>query len=285
MLDFLHEATLFGPLPDAYFHLTCSDWPMAHRSSWLGSPVLSMNTGDSHWDIPVPGHSHPPRGGFDATPWEERTPKALWRGTLMCESSAVCKTRCSRIQIRLAAQLHPDLLDVRFTHMYKPLEACVVALVANLSEYEDPAQSFIPIQRLSRWKYLIASGGHSYSTGFKGFLSTGAVVFRERTQFLEYFEPSLVPWREYIPFDCRDAKHDCRLVDLVRQAHDNDDAFRAIGERARRFSLRHFTRAGRSSYWHNLLARLQSLYVGRRGSLDAAVESRVLRKMQPFRGV
>ena len=283
MVDYLLLASQTVALPDAHFTLTCSDWPMLSRARAPGAVHLGMNSGDSTWDIPVPGHSHPNTTFLRTTPWASRAPKALWRGTLMCEAAELkrvdCSTRCSRIQIRRAAAARPDLLDVRFTNLYMPVSPCIELLVKSLEEFNNSdvaRNNTLSFEaQATRSKFMIASAGHSYASGYKAFLSSGAAVFRERTNFLEYFEPSLVPWRHYIPFDCRHSETDCELIALVEALRDSDSA-RLIGERAQAWAQLHFTDLGRSCYWLQLLTALQPFYEGGSGTLENAVGRRLM---------
>jgi hypothetical protein len=123
-----------------------------------------------------------------------------------------------------------------------------------------------------------------FSSGYKHFLSTGSAVFRERSQFLEYFEPSLDPWREYVPFERRKFDTDCEIVALLAAARENDPLFRGIGERSKAFAASHFTKHRRSAYWSMLLSRMQPFYDRGSGRLDPDVAARLLpfKLMMPF---
>ena len=297
MLDHLLDASQRFSLADAHFHISCSDWPLVPRSA--GPPdalTLSMSSGDAAWDVPVPGHSHPradpPADDFPAVRWSEREPRAHWRGTLMCESDgADCATRCSRLQLRRAAEAHPDLLDVRFTHVYENgMPPCHAELLVGIAEANNSAlrsNAVVSVPRV-RAKFLLAPAGHSYATGLKSFLANGAAVLRERTQFLEYFESALIPWVHYAPFDCRDAATDCRALDIGRAAATSavmDDALRRVGEAGQDFARRHFSREALACYWRTLLINVQPLFAGASGVLPDEVAAELLPLTRPYSDV
>ena len=286
-LDFIVDASRRYALPDAYFHVTCSDWQLQPRSRapLPGSLVLALNAGSASWDMPMPGHSHPAAGwlatDFPSFRWQDRRPVAHWRGTLMCESfGGDCATRCTRIQLRLAAQRFPDLLDVRFTDASLDLPTCILEKIGQLSEIRDaalrPSLSVPTAEVLA--KFLIASSGTGTPSGLKRSFANGAVVLREASNFREYFEPALVPWQTYVPFDCRNSESDCRVLDIVRSAAEPgmDENFRGIGERGQAFAKMHFTAEARACYILMLLEKLQPFFKGGAGTLPDAVAARLL---------
>ena len=291
MLAFLYEASLEYALPDTFFHVTCSDWQLQPRagSAAPGSLVLALNAGDASWDVPMPSHSHPGEDDYvEGVAWSARVLQAHWRGTLMCESFGDdCATRCTRIQIRLAASAFPDLLDVRFTNIYEPVTPCVGDLIRGIEEAassEVRASFAVPLSQ-ARTKFVLAMSGTGTPSGLKKAFATGAAVLRERSQFREYFEPALIPWQHYVPFDCRSHQKDCRVLDIVRlaAASDQHDAqFQSIGAAGQRFSRRHFTRDARTCYLQTLLARLQPFFEGGRGTLPADTFQRLEHLFQPY---
>lgn len=293
MLAFLGDAARRYALPDAYFHLTCSDWQLQPRSRapQPGSLVLALNAGPASWDVPIPGHSHPADGwlatDFPSFRWEDRRPVAHWRGNIMCESfGGDCATRCTRIQLRLAAQRFPDLLDVRFTEANKDVSPCVAELIGHLPEVQDPSlqvSAVTPVAQV-RAKFIVASSGTGTPSGLKRSLANGAVVLREASVFREYFEPALVPWQAYVPFDCRDSDKDCRVLDIVRSAAEAgmDEHFRGIGARGQAFARSHFTAEARACYIFLLLQTLQPFFEGGTGALPDAVAARLLPRARRF---
>ena len=106
-------------------------------------------------------------------------------------------------------------------------------------------------------------------------------------EFREYFEPALVPWQTYVPFDCRNSESDCRVVDIVRSAAepDMDKNFRDIGERGQAFAKAHFTAEARACYIHMLLEKLQPFFQGGSGTLPDAAAVRLLARarLYPYR--
>lgn len=210
MLRGLHAAAEAHALPDAFFLLTTGDWPQAPRSAPPPRvPILSDNTDDSSWDVPVPGgqfdeaygHGRRPRlaAGAAARPWSTRDPRAVWRGTLMCASWFLCTTRCPRIAVRRAAARRPDLLDVRFSHTRSnlPHNCSVVATGGLLAEDASAPDRALSRAAQQGYRFSIATDGHSYASGLKYALHYGGVTLRQRSGFAEFFDPALEPWVQH----------------------------------------------------------------------------------------
>lgn len=291
MLHHLAVAAREFPLPDSFFFLTCSDWTLRPRTGAPSPLMLGVTTDDTSWDIGVPGQAFPDMlaltrapwwsvfvpqvtssdgGLFPDVPWSSRRPLALWRGTLMCEGHQ-CASRCTRMQVRLAAEARPDILDVRFTDAGAHFLHCAELLAPNLTDAHAAdgvgdatslavqAAAFIPLASLVQFKMVVGTMGHTLATGYKAFLASGAAVLRERQRYKEFFEPALVPWQHFIPFDCRDAAHDCELLQVLDSAFSSaamDARVAAVGAAGRAFAQAHFGKSGRSCYWAMLLDRL-----------------------------
>jgi hypothetical protein len=271
MVDELIAANQLSPLPDAFFLMSSYAWPLRTLLENNNVLMLAVNSGDSHSDIPVPGGQFTKEldglyaGDTPGPPWRERKPMAVWRGSLMCSSWYLCHTRCPRLQIRLASQLRPELLDVRFTNFavsdLEYVAKCEGDTMVATARADHANGSTLDFAAQTQYQFTIASDGHSYSSGYKQFLASGSVVLRQRSNYLEFFEPALIPYVHVVPFDCRDAKAgDCELVQLLESAKSEAAANRwaAIASAGRTFAATHMGPEGRACYWHMLLDQLSS---------------------------
>jgi hypothetical protein len=278
MLRELHNVAERHHLPDAFFKVTTSDWPEFLRSSVPSLLLFSVNTGNNAFDVPVPGgqfgswydsNSGQLRGIARALPWRNRSHTAIWRGTLMCANWKQCFTRCPRMLIRQVAEQHPELLSVRFSSYYKDVDNCSLAALSEILAADEAAQDrSLTHAQQAGYRFAIASDGHSYSSGHKNFLHLGATVFRQRTNFLEFFDPALEPWVHNVPFDCRSVA-DCELVELLDKSKHEPllSAMERIALHGSLFSEAHLSAAARACYTFALLHATQPLF-SRDGNLS-----------------
>jgi hypothetical protein len=75
-------------------------------------------------------------------------------------------------------------------------------------------------------KYLIDIDGNAWSSRFILLLSTGCVIFKVETPWVEYFNEFLVPYKHYIPV----ASDSSDLPEKIQYAIDHDDEMRAMSE-------------------------------------------------------
>ena len=75
-------------------------------------------------------------------------------------------------------------------------------------------------------KFLIDIDGNAWSSRFILLLSTGCVIFKIETPYVEYFNEFLVPYKHYIPV----ASDSSDLPEKIQYAVDHDDEMRAMSE-------------------------------------------------------
>ena len=285
MVQMLVIASATHRLADLYFLVDSFDWPHAPRGSPHPIvPVLTANSGDNHWDFPMPNFqfsysdyntllSEP---GPSGPPWDKRTPSAVWRGGAACNNQQSCESKCPRIVARLSANQTINVrdLDIRFAGIGYHESECLRRLLGDLIAADaDSTATRMTREQMSHYRFVISMDGHSYASNLKYNLISGSTVLRQRTNFLEFFDPALAPWVHYVPFSCNTVA-DCELGLLVRWARGRSpplDAnliwdsiapsdLRAIAAAGDKFARSHLGQRGRSCYIHVLLRTLSAFF-------------------------
>lgn len=166
-------------------------------------------------------------------PWDEKAKVAFWRGVTTGEGFATAEFRVApRMRLVLASLAAPDLVDARFTALKQGAE--------NNPELQDPryrAAVVSPAESL-RFRYLVDVDGNSSSwSRLVWLLRSNSAVLKQRSPFLQWYYPWLVPGRHFLPL----APDFTDLPDVVRSLRDRDADARAIADAGRAFALEHLS--------------------------------------------
>ena len=214
LLAMVVKAAAAGCVPDMEFMINIRDAPCVHmdkgRHPYLhlpraeaGSqvaryrcrtakliPVLSVYGGPQWSDAPLPPPCdvvsafrhftrHPPTG----TPWADRAPVALFRGTATGQGVSV-KTN-TRLALRAMAERHGVLAGVRLDIGITKLNRRWRVLPGGSVAKQHPANAgcrvgaaFVPMEDQVHCRYLLYVDGHSGASRLVSLLHLGAVVLR-----------------------------------------------------------------------------------------------------------
>ncbi|WAR13233.1 PLGT2-like protein [Mya arenaria] len=175
-------------LPDIELFVNLGDWPLERGSvSNNPVPIFSWCGSDSSRDISLDIFHV---AGKSPAPWTEKEEKGFWRGR---------DSRQERLDLVVMSRENPDDLDAKMTRMF--------FFKHDQEKYGD------------LYKYQINIDGTVAAYRFPYLLAGDAVVFKQESEYYEFFYKELEPFVHYIPF-----KHDLSdLREKIQWAKENDD--------------------------------------------------------------
>lgn len=217
--------------------------PCNSRAAW---PLLWRHANLSSLLAP-PEASQPPPGACDDLPPQvcgeaRRTPACR------CSRQTTNSTSfrwSNRLRLCQLSKEHPDLVDAKLTYVPEGYRD-----IAQRIEESGYTAGYAAFADQHRFRYLISTDGSTIDdTRVYWMLSSGSLVFKQITPLLPYGLPGMRPWVHFVPV--REDLAD--LLDKVGWAQRNDDACRAMAERARSFASEYFTQAQILHYMQRLL--------------------------------
>mmetsp|Transcript_52 Transcript_52/g.83 ORF Transcript_52/g.83 Transcript_52/m.83 type:complete len:438 (-) Transcript_52:72-1385(-) len=142
--------------------------------------VLSKNSTDE-WQPIIEGY----RTKYS---WENKIPKAVWRGSLSGENDDLQSVRWRLCQLN-STNLDVGLVSIPARHDHLNLTWDAVGGKANI----------IPQEEFQNYTAIIDVDGNSWSSRFGELLCYNSVVLKVEPKFVEYFYKDLIPWKHYIP--------------------------------------------------------------------------------------
>jgi len=244
-------------LPDTEFILSVSEGIEAKRQSRYvdvsryGVPVFTFaKRKDSKQLILFPdSYALSTRiNCYDSFPWERKEERLFWQG--VGNDGLYAKATWStnpRGHLVLLGRQRPDLIKAQFTGY---LQYCdhvsfdeILRAVGPLAQQQGP-QAFL------KYKYLMDLEGASLNwTDTFIALSSNSVLFKQNSDFTQWYSDELKPLVHYIP-----VKHD--LTDLQTQiawAKENDEKAQEIAKAGQNLSLKLFKRNTTFEYIQRLL--------------------------------
>lgn len=262
---------IFGSLPNLDFWYITSDQPGLLREDFhqdaLLLPPLGYTTTKRHYDVSIPYSRQQVWNEEDEVthlgelvlqhPWEKKVNRTIWRGSTTGQPEPSDATNCWRLPRAVLVNIsihHPELLDARFTSC-KQCNGPVKAL------YEQAGYGynrFFTYEEQFQYKSLADVDGNSWSSRFAQLLSINSAVFKQETQFTEFFRPLVQPNVHYFPI-----KED--LSDLVSNlqtlsAPDNSHILRDVAAASTRLYIRQLLPSKQLCYLHLLLKEMGRLH-------------------------
>jgi hypothetical protein len=162
-------------------------------------------------------------------PWDQKIPKAIWRGSLSAPNEDLQSVRWRLCQLAFAT--NSSSLDVGLTS--------IPARNEDSNQHMDSIGRLVPsIPQLDFQKYtaIIDVDGNSWSSRFVELLCYNSVVIKVQPQFVEYFYQDLQPWVHYIPV--KDDLSD--LMEAVDFALGNPEQVQEITRNANTWCQQHW---------------------------------------------
>lgn len=245
------------------------------------APILSMTTTSAHADIPIPTwedwsrivywtegkrfgkefcvYARPEE--FDAIPWSERIPTAIFRGSSTGQGTMID----NNVRLAMAAESEKGLKDetdgVPFLNVgitkwnLRPRKHPCYPYIETIHVEDMPFQlapSLSPIEQ-ARYKYILHLPGHSeaYRLGME--LYSGSVILYHPCQYRLWFFQWMKPWVHYIPL----IGGSDDVYEKIQWCKANDDKCRIIAANAREFAHKYL---GRDAILDYLQKTLWELY-------------------------
>lgn len=98
-------------------------------------------------------------------------------------------------------------------------------------------KTFVPIEDMTKYSYLIDIGGQGYSGRLKYLMFTKRPLLYVERRFIEWFNDEMIPWMHYVPV----ASDLSDLVEKAQWLFDNPGKAREIAQSAFSFAMDHFT--------------------------------------------
>jgi hypothetical protein len=242
-----------------------------------------MTTTDAHADIPIPTwedwsriaywnegkkfgkefRAFPRPEEFDAIPWSDRIPTAVFRGASTGQGTMID----NNVRLAMAAESQKGikdevdnilLLDAGITKWnLRPRKHPCYAYIETLHVEEMPFGLVAPLSPVeqARYKYILHLPGHSEAYRLSLEMYSGSVILYHPCQYRLWFFQWMKPWVHYVPLT--GAIED--VYEKIRWCKANDEKCRIIAENAREFAHKYLGRDAVLDYLHKTLWELYTV--------------------------
>jgi len=237
---------------------------LTSHTNWPGTtpnprvlPLFSFQKTASCFDIlfPYPSLFRSPTNNGQAS-WTDKVPKLVWRGTQT--GGFYDKTNWHTFaRTRLVAMCSDtaygrSLCDAGFSGFSQIASDAKVDLFSNFREY---MKSPIPLEMMSRYKYIASIDGNGWASRFSSLLHSNSVVLKQQSPWFEFFYRALRPYEHYIPISA--SLED--VFDVVEWLKSNDGFACKIGEQGKKFASQYLDSDSITLYVVELLRRYATL--------------------------
>lgn len=145
----------------------------------------------------------------------------------------------------------PGILDCAFTSTGVQSTSEAEEIMRNAGFFKKATS---PSSQIN-YKYLIAIDGNTFASSLKWQLFSNSVVLKNESQWMEWYDTALIPYKHYIPYqiDFSDLLHQ---IEWLKK---NDAAAKSIAREARSFAEQNFSAEGIELYVCKLLAAYSAL--------------------------
>ncbi len=151
--------------------------------------------------------------------------KVGWYGNIQSPLSDTIEFR-TRPLLYMLGQKYPELLDIINVYV-SPMDSIINEKIKN----------YLPLEELTKYKYLIDIGGNGWSGRLKWLLYTKRPLLLVDRIYIEYFYNDLIPYFHYIPVNM-DLSN---LMEQVKWIIDNPEKANNIALNAFKFASDNFT--------------------------------------------
>jgi hypothetical protein len=201
------------------------------------APLFVYATVPGFYDIPIPSSEYYAKLAkkdlhklVDKQRWEDRKARAIWRGSPTGGWFASYNWFTYPRSMLVNVSMHnPDIIDAKYLPCAWGQCADDVWPLIQKAFPTHTDNTHFTMEDYVRHKYLIDIDGNAWSSRFVDLLRTGCVIFKVKSDYVEFFDSFLVPYRHYIPV----AVDSSDLPQKVRWAIEHDEEMKAISLAAR----------------------------------------------------
>lgn len=166
-------------------------------------------------------------------PWEDRHNRMIWRGSgAQGKINSENMYEKSRVILCLLSHAYPHLIDAGFT-------TCIPACL------EPFRKNRMSIEEIFSHRYQIWIDGNASSYSNSGWrLYSGSTVFKEDSDYVQWYFQDLKPWVHYIPVD----KGLDNLVERLIEIQEDEVLGREIASNGREFAITHISSSSIREY-------------------------------------
>lgn len=181
--------------------------------------------------------------------WKQRKEILFWRGS----STGIGFPGMVDTRLKVAQLSHqlPHEIDACFTNFVQVEEA----LISDLQRKGLKQPPLSPEQQVC-YKYLLALDGNCFAGSFFWQLSSGSVIFKNESPFLEWYYRGLKPLVHYVPFSAEATD----LLERKRWAQEHDALAKDIATHALEFAENFLSIEDMMVYVYHLLWNYSSLF-------------------------
>lgn len=209
---------------------------------WEGSK--HRDGGLSGWDALMTQYAE------DPTPWEKKTPRAVFRGgirpSMYFQNKSDADAHCDdvgRTRLKFMAQTHSDLFDV--------------SVGGTCGGKHSQLERLEPKEH-HKFKYIVyAEGNCMWADRSRQQVFGPSAIIKQETPCGQFFEPMMRPFVHFIPTDFFFTD----TTQRIQWARDNDDQVRTIVKNANDFARNFLSLRGIETYVEVLLQEYTALLV------------------------
>lgn len=214
-------------LPDIEFFMNLGDWPLVKKKEKI-FPIFSWCGSKDTADIILPTYDITESSleamdrvtmdmlsvqGSTELSWDEKVAKAFWRGR---------DSRRERLDLIDIARENPDFINASITNFF---------FFRDEMDKYGPGQKPISMFNFFEYKYQISIDGTVAAYRLPYLLAGGSVVFKQESNYFEYFYDKLTPGEQFLPVKANLSD----LVEKIQWARENDKEARTISKNSRQF--------------------------------------------------
>lgn len=242
------------PLPDTMFLYNPHDVSACPQNLRCTVPIFShfkywnpLNTSESDEDFLIPLMNHKFDKAYNV-PWEQKQPKALFRGALRCRNA---NETCTRREIYKLGEANPDVLDVGLT------------AVSAGTAHDGQLASAVPLEKQAAFKYLLELDGGAGSARTEKLLLTNSLVVRQKPQYIDAYDRALVNGTHLFEFDMGPGSAGvAHLVPAIRGLQASDAIAKQVAEAGQKFSARYMSSLTRGLIVWDALRKYNAMFNG-----------------------
>ncbi|MFI0434342.1 MAG: glycosyl transferase family 90 [Parachlamydiaceae bacterium] len=185
-------------------------------------------------------------------PWNEKMNVAFWRGKntgqyLGSRRYTLDNWICfPRTQLVLLSKQLPEQLNCLFS---SPVQKFLMDPgVEELMREEGFFDRSVSHSEQNQYKYLIAIDGYTWPSSLRWQLFSNSVVLKSESDWLQWFDGALIPYKHYVPFHL-DLSDLSEKLDWLAK---NDDLAKEIAQNALSLALKTLTEEDLNLYVHKL---------------------------------